>query len=167
LPLEFLEDRNLLSQVAGVPAAEVQHDQVMVPFKGSMDYTIENRTLTTGLFQGTGQLTHMGRTTVDDLVVTPDFTTDPQHPTFTASGHFTAANGDKITFTVKGTFTSIDLTTATGKATSVATITGGTGRFKDATGVITTKDVLTLDLVPGQPPRVATDHQTLDGSISF
>jgi hypothetical protein len=70
----------------------------------------------------TGQATHLGRFTRHETVILR------ADGTFDATLVFTAANGDQLCATGRGAFTSP--TTAEG----TYTFTGGTGRFRDASG---------------------------------
>ena len=67
-----------------------------------------------------------------------DFTITPLSPTTaiqTGSGTLTAANGDVLFVDFTGVITGTSPTT--NESTSLFTITGGTGRFEDATGTFT------------------------------
>jgi hypothetical protein len=97
-----------------------------VPFKGGVAAVITEAVPGAGGLHitliGSGNATHLGRfTRVENIVLHPDFTLDGEIV-------FTAANGDQLFVDVVGGFTSP--TTAAGSYT----ITGGTGRFDDATG---------------------------------
>jgi hypothetical protein len=99
---------------------------------GSITISLDPRT---GAFTGdaTGISSHLGDLTVrveGAGRVTPD-------GTFAGSGTvtITAANGDQLTGTF--TLTTTDLFAGGGTTTVIVTITGGTGRFADATGTLT------------------------------
>ena len=101
------------------------------PFKGtvSADETVVVTPPTASLTRdGTGTATYLGRYT-EHIVMTIHL------PTLSSTGTstFTAANGDTLTATVLGQATP---TTTPGVLSIVEryTITGGTGRFADATG---------------------------------
>ena len=128
---------------------------VTVPFKGSIDYTRIGPGSEPGslVFIGTGHATHTGLSTIDAVVV-PHREETP--PTYSVSGVITAANGDQINFSGNATFTSP--TTAIG----TAEITGGTGRFENATGVLDFTDEFAM-----ADGVIVADHQTITGSISF
>ncbi len=97
------------------------------PFKGNAEGTI------TGVSVGpagvsleglaAGQATHLGLYTREEQLLL-----NPATGAFTGTMVFTAANGDQLTCTLAGNF--ISATDAIG----VYTITGGTGRFEQATG---------------------------------
>ena len=100
---------------------------------------------------GTGTATHLGK-------FTEHITLQVNIPTGHATGvaTFTAANGDTLTATVDGQGTP---TTTPGVVSivEVYTITGGTGRFADATGTFT------LEATLNQTTGVSSD--TLSGTI--
>ena len=77
--------------------------------------------------EGTGNATHLGRFTVDIPHVV-----NTTNRTSTGTYTFTAANGDTLTagFTGQATLTAPGVLSVV----ETATITGGTGRFADATG---------------------------------
>jgi hypothetical protein len=104
-----------------------------VPFHGSLEAS-ETDTLSfpflTVSLSGTGQATHLGRfTTMFQLQV--------DVRTSTSLGFFTliAANGDSVFGTISGHATNLGGGIAS--IVEAATITGGTGRFEDATGSFT------------------------------
>jgi len=109
LPLEFLEDRNLLSPVIPSPAAEVQHDHVTVPFKMTFD-GVRSIVAVHGTFppgpvdfklEADGNATHWGRF---HLFETHTLTATDQGLEITGGqATFTLANGDIVTATYTGT----------------------------------------------------------------
>jgi len=118
---------SLASIAASAVAAET-------PFKGTVnaDETVVPSPPTASLTRdGTGTATYLGRYT-EHIVMTIHL------PTLSSTGTatFTAANGDTLTATVLGQATP---TTTPGvlSIVEVYTITGGTGRFADATGTFT------------------------------
>ena len=100
------------------------------------------------VLEGSGQATHLGRFTVEARwqvnVVTG-----------TAVGTFTltAANGETLVGTATGTSAILD---GLAYITETCVITGGTGRFAEATGAFVTARVLTL----ASPPGSATEEST-------
>jgi hypothetical protein len=106
--------------------------QHTVPFRG----TLQAAEVDTGFqfplagkhLEGTGQATHLGK-----FRLVSDFAVDVTN--FTAAGTFTmtAANGDTIVGTSLGVASVLG---ATANITETYTITGGTGRFADASGTI-------------------------------
>ena len=103
------------------------------PFKGTVS-AVESVVVTPPtasiVREGTGTATYLGRFT-EHIVLTVDL------PTMSSSGSatFTAANGDTLTSSVVGQATRTGPTTLS--IVEVYTITGGTGRFADASGSFT------------------------------
>ena len=92
-----------------------------VPFKGTLDVSITGAgaSITTA---GSGNASHMGTVaTAEELFINPD-------GSFTGTITFTAANGDQVACTLSGQF--VSATAAAGEYV----ISGGTGRFSDASG---------------------------------
>jgi hypothetical protein len=108
----------------------------LVPFKGDLDATVE-RTPVPGEplvlveVDGGGKAAHLGRFTFE----APHYVNTA---TRTAAGTytFTAANGDTLTADFTGTATPVPGSSLL-YIVETATITGGTGRFADATGSFT------------------------------
>ena len=127
---------SLTSIAASAVAAET-------PFKGTVnaDETVVPSPPTASLTRdGTGTATYLGRYT-EHILMTIDL------PTLSSTGTatFTSANGDTLTATVIGQATRTGPTTLS--IVEVYTITGGTGRFADATGTLTLER--TLDVTTG------------------
>jgi hypothetical protein len=99
---------------------------------------------------GTGTATYLGRYT-EHVVLQVNVLT----MTSTGTATFTAANGDTLTTNVAGHSTRTGPTTLS--IVEVYTITGGTGRFADATGSFTLES--NLDQVTG------VSSGTLSGAI--
>jgi hypothetical protein len=121
-----------LASVASAVAAET-------PFKGKVNAveTVEVAPPTLSVTRdGTGTATYLGKFT-EHITLQVDIPT--AHATGVAT--FTAANGDTLTATVSGQSTP---TTTPGVVSivEVYTITGGTGRFADATGTFTVRSTL-------------------------
>ena len=115
-----------------VLAAKVKKEKDR-PFKGS--YTTSSEILQPPPFfktriTGTGHATHLGNSTFVALS-TIDFTTQPPFQ-LSGTATFTAANGDEFYTTFTGTSTPNGEGTFT--IVNAHTITGGTGRFQNATG---------------------------------
>ena len=88
----------------------------------------------TGSSAGSGRVSHSGKFTFTNDITS--FTlTGPTTFSLTLTGIIVAANGDVIYTTATGTGT---LTPTGSELTLVSTIIGGTGRFADASGTITT-----------------------------
>ena len=94
----------------GAAAAEIVS---VVPGSGGVEMTAN----------GSGYATQLGKYTRVETIVL-----DPSTGAFTGTVVFTASNGDRLTADVTGAFNS--QTTASGSYA----ITGGTGRFADASG---------------------------------
>ena len=135
-----------LSLVVSAVAAET-------PFKGTVN-AMETGTIVFPtrflVREGTGTATYLGRYTEHITMVI-------NLPTLSSTGAatFTAANGDTLTATVAGQATRTSPTTLS--IVEVYTITGGTGRFADATGAFTLQS--TVD----QPTGVSSG--TFSGTI--
>jgi hypothetical protein len=121
-----------MTTVAAGDAAAKVHGQL--PFHGSLEATDTDTVAFPFLsvhLTGTGNATHLG-----NYAATFDFRIDLRTPTSPAVGSFTltAADGDSIFGDLVGRASIAD-----GVATVVetATITGGTGRFTEATGSFT------------------------------
>lgn len=120
------------------------------PFRGSAEGMITGvEPVPDGLLltvATTGEATHLGRFTRDEMVVL--------HADGTLEGSlvFTAANGDRLFADVEGGF--ISPTTAVG----TYTFTGGTGRFSDASGE--------ADFVGVTPDGIHLSL-TFEGTISY
>jgi hypothetical protein len=122
----FVAGGLVLSLAGPVTAADA------VPFKGTLDAVVTitpiNPPVVSVLIEGTGNATQLGRYTLEFRAIVNQATR-----TGSIEYSFTGANGDTLTATGTG-----------GQATVVApgvlsvvdpgTITGGTGRFADATG---------------------------------
>lgn len=110
-----------------------------VPFKATFVVTLKTVQQATDVLPeldsvyGTGEGTHIGKSTFTALAVytPPDFN-------LTGNAVISVANGDQIFATVQGAPPVIDFTTGNIVLTYQATITGGTGKFSDATGGWTT-----------------------------
>ena len=113
------------------------------PFKGTVNAVETGTVVFPTRFldrEGTGTATYLGRYTEQVTMVI-------NIPTMASTGtaRFTAANGDDLLATVAGQATRTSPTTLS--IVEVYTITGGTGRFADATGTFTLNS--TLDQVTG------------------
>jgi hypothetical protein len=113
------------------------------PFKGNVNAVETGTVVFPTRFldrKGTGTATYLGRYTEQVTMVI-------NLPTLSSTGTatFTAPNGDTLQTTVAGQATRTSPTTLS--IVEVYTITGGTGRFADATGSFTLNS--TLDQVTG------------------
>lgn len=147
----------LLSVVAaaamlGAFPATVRADDA-VPLKGIAKYTLTSATrepdgTTLLTYGGTGHATLLGSFTADaNIVFLVPFTT------YSVTGVLTAANGDQIFFSGEAAFTSPTTDAGT------LTITGGTGRFMNATGEGDFADVFS--------DGIKHAAQTFEGTIEF
>jgi hypothetical protein len=110
----------------------------------------------------TGNFSHLGATTGGDVAKIT--LTSPATFTYTGTDTLVAANGDEVfsTFTGSGTFTSA----TTIESTQVNTITGGTGRFADASGTFTV--TISSVVVSSSATSDTTDNtDTWNGQISY
>jgi hypothetical protein len=135
-----------------VVAAKLAKGQL--PFHGSLE-AVETDTLSfpflTVSLSGTGQASHLGRFTA-----TFDLQVDVR--TSTSIGSFTliAANGDSVFGTLSGQATAVG---GIASIEETAIITGGKGRFADATGTFTIERVL------NQATGISSG--SFDGTISY
>ncbi len=143
-----------VAAVAGLAGPAKAGDQV--PFQGRLDGVVTRTPVDPStdsvLVKATGNATQLGQFTLDVPHLVNRVTR-----TATGSYEFTAANGDTLT----AEFTGHASPTATPGVLSiveVATITGGTGRFADATGSFTVMRL--FDTVAG------TTFGSFEGSIS-
>jgi hypothetical protein len=117
---------SLASVAGGATAAET-------PFKGTVSAVETGPVVFPLRFldrEGTGTATYLGRYTEHVTMVINILTMSS-----TGAATFTAANGDTLLATVAGQATRTSPTTLS--IVEVYTITGGTGRFADATGTFT------------------------------
>ena len=125
---------SIASSDANATGAGVLSTDQDVPFKGRLEGTATLTPATPPFLsvsiEGTGNATHLGRFTIEIPHVV-----NTTNRTSTGTYEFTAANGDTLTggFTGQATLTSPGVLSIV----ETATITGGTGRFADATGSFT------------------------------
>lgn len=116
----------------------------------------------TGTAVGSGHLSHLGTSTF-----TNDFTsftlTGPGTFSFTLTAIIVAANGDEIYTTAAGTGT---ITPTGTESTLISTIIGGTGRFADASGTITTT-ISSVTVSTVGTTITTSDTETHTGHISY
>ena len=108
------------------------------PFKGTVNAVETGQVVFPTRFldrEGTGTATYLGKYT-EHVVMQINI------PTMSSTGAapFTAANGDTLTASVVGQATRTGPTVLS--IVEVYTVTGGTGRFADATGTFTLKSTL-------------------------
>ena len=137
-------------------AAHCPVQQKVCPFKGTLEGTVTISPLEPPLSEnvfiaGTGNATHLGRFTVE-IPHLVNFATAIGQGTFT----FTAANGDQLTAHFTG---AADTSTPIFAIVEHATITGGTGRFANATGTFIARRL--YDVAAG------TTTGSIEGTISM
>jgi hypothetical protein len=81
---------------------------------------------------GKGHISHLGRSTFS-LHLVADFSGPEPAPVPPTEGLITAANGDRVSFTVSG-WTAVEVAPNSFRVEGPFQITGGTGRFQSATG---------------------------------
>jgi hypothetical protein len=137
--------------------------KAMVPFKGQSTGVVTMRGFDPelGVFsttaEGQGEATHLGRFTVTNEVRIYVFT-----PTGVAIGNWTyvSANGDKLFVHMIGSGGPDPL-----HGVGTFTITGGTGRFKGASGSY--QQIITFAADPAQTPVVSYSDVLYNGTISY
>ena len=152
----------MLAVVAMNPAAAIgTSNGTDRPLKGTTTTTTTVSLITgVGTSVGSGQLSHLGAVTSSDQL---QFAlVGPNGFSLTGTATIVAANGDELFTTVSGTGT-------LGPPVQnmvVNTITGGTGRFADASGTFTTMGVSTSSSIVGSIETV-TIASTFTGTISY
>jgi hypothetical protein len=129
----------LLTVVSAFPAAFASHS---TPFNGSGTGTFTDTSPTTVLITGTGNYDHLGLTTLRF----PSIITGPAVCggfTATEQDNYTGANGDSVYLTVHDTICPTS-TPGAFQLDGSFTITGGTGRFADASGSGTVSAAVTF-----------------------
>ena len=106
-----------------------------LPFKGAFSAT-EMVAGPLHILTGEGNATHLGRFTIS-----ASFNVTAPPPTASGTGVWTAANGDQVSTSMVGTAVIVFPTAA---ITETHTITGGTGRFADASGTLVVERTLNL-----------------------
>ena len=146
----------VLASICLLASCKKENVKKPVPFKG--EYTTVAQFLDGPAKQkitGTGNATHLGKSGfVADATV--NLTTPPPFA-IAGTAVFTAENGDK--FYTRFTGTNTPTGTGTSRGDFIHTITGGTGRFNNATGSFTG-----IALVNAASP---TNSVSFDGHITF
>ncbi len=138
------------------------HHQKTVPFKAEFTVTpevVQNPAPGTPLIHhlsGTGTGSPIGKATYDSYVTIDVF--GPHPNVGTANATITAANGDQILMKQTGIISGPDANGET-RVALTGTITGGTGRFADATGTVT--GLLTAK------DKSPTETISLEGTITY
>ena len=123
-----------------------------LPFRGKLEATETVENPPNHVLSGSGTATHLGRfTIVSEFTVTAP-------PLSTASGEatWTAANGDQISTTIAGQAV---ITFPVAAISETHTITGGNGRFANASGSIVVERSLNL--------QTLVSSGSLTGTISL
>ena len=137
------------------------------PFKGKGSGTTTVTVGTTpflGSTEGTGRFSHLGKTSYSsNFAVT---LTGPNSFTIAGTQTLVAANGDMLfmSFTGTGTFVGPFAPGQTTETNLSYTVTGGTGRFDDATGTATGRvlgEVTSVVGATGTGPHTSTVKGTL------
>jgi hypothetical protein len=115
-----------------------------------------------GISDGRGQVSHLGAFTFHNDF--SGFTVTGNTFNWTQTATFVAANGDEIFATAVGMGTLLPNNTS--EATLVSTITGGTGRFADASGTLTSSISSVTVSVVGTT-ITTNDTETHTGRISY
>jgi hypothetical protein len=118
--------------ISGTVATEAKGGSAL-PFTGTLQATefvvSQDATGDVRHLDGTGNATHLGR-----FILSADFTVTMATGNATGTATWTAANGDQIFVSVVGHGDIVVFPIVT--ITETHTITGGTGRFADASGTI-------------------------------
>jgi len=170
--LEFLEERNLLNTFphARPAATHIQFMPHFVRMKGTIDgaVTLESRAFDSAhnvIVQvegtGTGEISHLGSVTLTESHVTTLLAATGYSTSSATAGKatVTAANGEELFLEFSGS----GVATQNGfDDTFHYTVTGGTGRFVDASG----RGIIHSSDQPGGTPTQIPFHLTLEGFIS-
>ena len=148
-----------ISPVAALAAAKGTDHQLSGTSAGTLTASLVTGAATSSF---TGHLCPLGAITGGDVVT---FTvTGPTTFTYTGTDTLVAANGNEVfsTLTGSGTFTS----TTTTQSSQVNTITGGTGRYADASGTFT--ETISSVVVSVTATTETTDNAAIfNGQISY
>jgi hypothetical protein len=133
------------------------------PVKGtSTSTTTVDLATGTGISDGTGHISHLGAFTFHNDF--SGFTVTGNTFNWTQTATIVAANGDEIFTTAVGTGTLLPNNTS--EATLVSTITGGTGRFADASGTLTST-ISSVTVSQVGTTITSEDTETHTGQVSY
>jgi len=144
------------------------HPPRTVPINGTFGTTFKLiPTATPGVFddpiEGVGNVPTLGFCTIV-VEQTVDFRTDP--PTLNPSDWvLTFADGDQLNVSFHGTGTPDQTNPAFVSLSGTGTITGGTGRFENATGQLRAPGVAHVDTAPGVFPAEGHGTFALEGLV--
>jgi hypothetical protein len=137
------------------------------PLKGSFSQTTTGDLATgTAISEGTGIFSHLGKSTIRNV---GSVTLTGSTVNITGTSTTTAANGDQLfaTYTGSGQVSSpVPTVGDINQFAFVATITGGTGRFSDASGTFTVDVQMEVVSFAGTT-LVSHDTATIHGQISY
>ncbi len=121
----------VLAVLSAFPVAFASHSR---PFNGSFSGSFTMSSATKATITGTGHLEHLGKTSFTGTATATEVR-PPCEGGLTATEHdtFTAANGDEV-FTSATDVACPTSNPSVVHVTASFTITGGTGRFADASG---------------------------------
>ena len=123
-------------------------------------------TATAGVFdnpiEGVGNVRTLGPCTVV-IQQSADFRNNP--PTLISQWALTFANGDELNVTTEGTGTPLETNPTFFNLAGGGPITGGTGRFANATGVLSFPGVAHVDTAPGVFPAEGHGTFALEGFV--
>lgn len=151
----------VLSPAAALANADGTDRPVKISQSGTTTFTPTSAAGGTLFTEQAGIASHAGAVT-STFNGTLTFTS-PSTFTFTGPATLVAANGDELFGDLSGTGT---LTPSGSVLVHELTVTGGTGRFEDASGTLTgtTTNVL---VSPGPPSNVFDTESSLEGTISY
>jgi hypothetical protein len=158
---------SICSSLAGLGIAAV-HAPRTVPISGTFGTTFTlNPTATPGVFdspiEGVGTIPTLGFCTIV-VQQTVDFRTDP--PSLNPSNWvLTFIGGDELKVSFNGTGAPDPADPAFFQLSGTGTITGGTGRFQNASGELRAPGVAHLDTAPGVFPGQGHGAFTLEGLV--
>jgi hypothetical protein len=138
-----------------------------IPVDGTFGTTFKLiPTATPGLFdnpiEGVGNLRWLGPCTVT-IAQTVDFRANP--PTLVSEWVLTFAGGEQLNVSTQGTGTPLKTNPSYFKLDGRGTVTGGTGRFMHATGVLRFQGVAHVDTAPGVYPGEGHGTFALEGFV--
>ena len=143
------------------------HPPRTIPMHGPFGTTFKiTPTDTPGVFnnpiEGVGDVRTLGPCTVVSQT-TVDFRNNP--PTAESQWVLTFADGDELNVTTEGTATPLETNPAFINLAGGGIITGGTGRFANATGELRIPGVAHVDTPPGVSPAEGHGTFTLEGFV--
>ncbi|MFN2440301.1 MAG: hypothetical protein ABR503_13950 [Chitinophagaceae bacterium] len=152
------EANSVSNSIAKKSAKEKSAKENYVPFKGTYEISVQFLSPPPAIFHiitGTGTATHLGASSFvaeSTIYITP-------RPPFISIGTviFTAANGDQLF--ANHTATSTPVAGAPNNVIVNYTITGGTGRFEDASGSLVGRPVI--------QPGSTTGTTAIEGNINY